>query len=219
MFRAWRRWVRPGRVWRGSVPLGRARSRSMVERMVVSQVRLLWRSRMARLGRTWKGTAWQGRADRGLVRLGCGLAQARQGTAGTTAERMVATRGSTPLALARGMVRQGVPRKGAAWSGTARFGAEWQRLSGQGLARKGEASAWTGRARLGPGTARYGSAGRGKARTVAVMVVGRVRLPATAHAARQGRLRPGKAGTGAARPGSAGFGRDGLGRDYSGGAR
>jgi hypothetical protein len=179
----------------------------MAERMVaVPGVRLPRRSPTpgpgwARQGQARQGTARSGSVQQVVDRLG--RATARHGGARARKESDWQAPRFEPSALAisawpgRAGLGDGSARLGAAGQGegewhTPRFesGAPTQ---GQGR---------TGQCRVGPGVA-----SQGKAREVAVMVVGRVRLPPAARTARSGRALRGEVRLGRARLGTARHGK------------
>ena len=137
----------------------------MVERMVVSGVRLPRRSRAARHGQAQLGPAGTGRACSGAARLGTtGTGRARLGSAGcgkeggwSSARFDSAPPAAQGLSWARHVLAgPGVDRFGTAWKGEARTSHKDVRgMAGQGSARRGK---------FGLCAARFGSAVLGKAR-------------------------------------------------------
>ena len=137
----------------------------MVERMVVSGVRLPRRSRAARHGQAQLGPAGTGRACSGAARLGTtGTGRARLGSAGcgkeggwSSARFDSAPPAAQGLSWARHVLAgPGVDRFGTAWKGEARTPhTDVRGMAGQGSARRGK---------FGLCAARFGSAVLGKAR-------------------------------------------------------
>jgi hypothetical protein len=209
----------PGEEWQRAARFDKARGRSMVERTVISRgstppalahgvvrqgsvsarrgkARGLgeWHTPRFESGAPTRGAAWLGLVGSAMPRHGwerqdkawlgpAGYGTAELGPAGLGWVRL--GREHPPQTFRAGL---GAVRRGLAMPGRARQGHHTRDV--QGAARLGPA---------GPGWARHDMARQGKARQgVAVMVVGRVRLPATARMAWLGGARIGMARRGLA---------------------